>query len=109
MLIQPVDLAPYMARIEQIQRDVNRKPPSVVNPCIWYAGQKQQRIEGLGLPSVLIKTFLEPGANRHGYYDHMVLEIDGVLYGKPVQIILDNRFTHWEMKSDLTQFGYKWE
>lgn len=120
------DLTPKLALIESIQRQENAKPPldlpyiavtlgngqhvSLDGPCVGYAGSKVIRLAEAGIParSVIVQT--EP--DRHGVRAlHMVVEIDGNLRGKPVEMVLDSRpeFPSWTTKAQLIRQGYTWD
>lgn len=114
-LTAPIDLAPYMATIEATQERINNKdlawtpvPGLVAGPCVIYAETKLEALKSTGLPMHLVLVRTEHPLYGPNVPDHMVLEIDGTLHGKAVQVVLDMRFPRWELKADLIQYGYRW-
>lgn len=112
-LTQPPDLAPYMATIEAVQEQVNAavilwKPiaGAVDGPCVAYASAKIDRLGALGIKARFVMVTTE--AQRHGptNLDHAVVEVDGILRGKPVHLILDIREGRVVTKEELSRAGY---
>lgn len=75
---------------------------SVNGPCVGYALAKAAELDRAGIPYRLAVVVDEQREL------HAVVDVDAIRKGKPVTIVLDQRFSWTQTRSDLETYGYQW-
>jgi predicted transglutaminase-like cysteine proteinase len=92
--------------IERINQRANERPYQAgVWDCTHYALQKRRELLEAGFAPAEVRFAL---VRDERHEDHAVAEVLGQVKGRPVTVILDNRFSWTQTRAVLESYGYRW-